>query len=116
MSVEVIALENAMQELLAALADPQSVTVAATWKRCQLAEQELKRFLAGPLPTEEKARAELTSGLLRLARLNAIARQNVAREQETLADHLVESKQSSAKIKAYSGRHEATGNTCDFAG
>ncbi len=116
MSAEVESLEAEMNDLLAALADPDSKTVDALWARCREKEQRLREALQARLPVDEQERADLRAGLQRLLRLNLVARQAVLSSQEAVAEELTDTKQGTQTLKAYDGRVQETGGTCDYAG
>lgn len=113
---EIVAMELAMQDLLALLADPNSNGLEEAWARCGAAQTEVDQLLsnASALPNEE--RLELRKGLEGLVRLNAIARQAAHHAQDSLAGQLTVNKKSSEQMDGYRAKSSAPGGSCNMAG
>lgn len=116
MPAEVRALELAMEELLALLADPESAGVEQAWRRCQAAERDLNLLTEDPSGLSADEVDELRDGLEILVRLNAIACQALLHRQESLAKGLARTKLETAKVRAYGGATVSLGGSCNLAG
>ena len=116
MRAEIEDVEQAMQDLLAMLSDPDATGIDAAWQRCVEAGQDLNVMLALAPEMPKADREEVRKGLEGLVRLNAITRQAVIHSQDGLAKNLTATKRNSEQVKAYGSGDSALGGSCDLAG
>lgn len=117
-SVELQALERALGELLSVLHDQDNgpTQAAEAWSRCQAAGRTLTELMNRASELEPKERDELRGSLERLLRLNAVARQAVRDEQDSLAQLLSHTRKAGQKLRAYATGPASVGDSCDLAG
>jgi len=105
-----------MEELLAALADPQPDGLRGAWARCEEAGKALIELTEDPKNIAPEARGELRVGLDRLMRLNAIARELALKSQLDLSTAISDKREKQAQVDAYAEEGKRAGGTCDLAG
>ena len=117
-SPELQDLEHAMGELLSVMRDPDNgpLQVAEAWSRCRVAGEVLTEVLGGTSELSEVERDELRDSLDRLLRLNAIARQSILDEQQSVTQLLNRTRETGEKLRAYATGPGSTGDSCDLAG